>query len=112
MYQVNVMLRTIVKIKKKNKNRNMDNYDKRKDLLDIIKVLTKTEQEEIFRILKRTNSYYTENSNGIFFDVSKLSEQTLEQMLQFIEFCNKNRKDFQHREEEEKRAQDCLKGFN
>lgn len=90
----------------------MDNYDKRKDLLDIIKVLTKTEQEEIFRILKRTNSYYTENSNGIFFDVSKLNEQTLEQMLQFIEFCNKNRQDFQHREEEEKRAQDCLKGLN
>jgi hypothetical protein len=87
-------------------------YDKRKEILEIIKNLTRTEQEEIFRILKRTDSYYTENSNGIFFDVSKLSEQTLEQMLQFIEFCNKNREDFQHREEEEKRAQNCLKGIN
>ena len=90
----------------------MDEYDRRKDLLDMIKILTKTEQEEIFRILKRTNSLYTENSNGIFFDVSKLNYSTFEQMLQFIEFCKKNREDFQHREEEEKRAQDCLKVYN
>lgn len=105
-------MRRIMKIKKNNKNRNMDYYDKRKELLDIIKMLTKTEQEEIFRILKRTNSYYTENSNGIFFDVSKLNTSTVEQMLQFIEFCKKNREDFQQREEEEKKAQDCLKPFN
>lgn len=90
----------------------MDDYDKRKELLDTIKVLTKTEQEEIFRILKRTNSYFTENSNGIFFDVSKLSDTAFEQMLQFIEFCKKNREEFQHREEEEKRAQDCLNTSN
>ena len=90
----------------------MDDYEKRKALLDIIKILTKTEQEEIFRILKRSNSFYTENSNGIFFDVSKLSTETFEQMLQFIEFCKKNREDFQHREEEEKRIQDSLKLFS
>ena len=90
----------------------MDNYDKRKDFLETIKILNKTEQEELFRILKRNLSIYTENSNGIFFDVTKLNDATFEQMIQFVEFCKKNRQEFQHREEEEKRAQDCLKGFN
>jgi hypothetical protein len=90
----------------------MDNYDKRKDFLETIKILNKTEQEELFRILKRNLSIYTENSNGIFFDVTKLNDATFEQMIQFVEFCKKNRQEFQHREEEEKKAQDCLKGLN
>lgn len=90
----------------------MDNYDKRKDFLETIKILNKTEQEELFRILKRNLSIYTENSNGIFFDVTKLNDATFEQMIQFVEFCKKNRQEFQHREEEEKKAQECLKGLN
>jgi len=90
----------------------MDNYDKRKDFLETIKILNKTEQEELFRILKRNLSIYTENCNGIFFDVTKLNDATFEQMIQFVEFCKKNRQEFQHREEEEKKAQDCLKGLN
>lgn len=106
------LMRTIREIKKKNKNRIMDHYDKCKELLEIIKMLTKTEQEEIFRILKKNNSYFTENSNGIFFDISKLNETTFQEMLKFIEFCKKNREDFQSREEEEKKAQECLKGVN
>lgn len=41
-------------------------YDERKSIFDNIKQLSKPEQEEIYRILRKTKETYTENSNGIF----------------------------------------------
>jgi hypothetical protein len=86
----------------------IEDYEIRKQFLDNLKILNKSEKEEIFRILTSTKSAYTENSNGIFFDVSKLSKETFNQMIQFLEFCKKNREEFLNREEEEKKAQDIL----
>ena len=86
----------------------IEDYDTRKQLLDMIKILNKTEQEELFRILKQTNSIYSENSNGVFFDISSLSNRTFSMMLKFVEFCKSNRKNFEDREEKEKQAQDIL----
>jgi hypothetical protein len=86
----------------------IEDYEIRKQFLDNLKILNKSEKEEIFRILTSTKSGYTENSNGIFFDVSKLSKETFDQMVQFLEFCKKNREEFLNREEEEKKAQDIL----
>jgi hypothetical protein len=86
----------------------IEDYELRKHFLENLKILNKSEKEELFRILTITKSSFTENSNGIFFDVSKLSKDTFDQMLQFLEFCKKNRQEFQQREEEEKKAQDML----
>lgn len=83
-------------------------YDSRKQLLEDLKVLNKSEQEEVFRILKLNDGIYSENSNGIFFDVTKLSDSLFEKLLQFVEFCKNNRKEFENREEEEKKAQDII----
>ena len=83
-------------------------YETRKLFLENLKILNKSEKEEIFRILTVTKSVYTENSNGIFFDISKLSQDAFEQMIKFLEFCKKNRQDFLNREEEEKKVQDIL----
>lgn len=85
-----------------------DDYEKRKELLEEIKLLTKVEQEGIFRILKSTNSSYSENSNGIFFDVLKLNAETFYQMKQFLDFCKQNRQAFEDREKEERIAQEML----
>ena len=86
----------------------IEDYELRKHFLENLKILNKSEKEELFRILTVTKSTFTENSNGIFFDVSKLSKDAFEQMLQFLEFCKKNREEFLNREEEEKKAQDIL----
>ena len=83
-------------------------YDIRKQFLEELKTLNKVEQEEIFRILKVSNSIYTENSNGIFFDISKLSEEVFDKMLHFLNFCKDNRQNFQNREEEEKKAHEMI----
>lgn len=86
----------------------IQDYELRKQVLDDLKILNKSEQEEIFRILKVSNSFFSENSNGIFFDMSKLDNDVFSQIIKFLEFCKKNRKNFESREEEEKRAQEIL----
>lgn len=83
-------------------------YDERKLFLDELKTLVKSEQEEMFRIVKAEKIEYSENSNGIFFDISAIPEPIFEKMKQFMEFCRKNRVDFADREEKEKLAQDAL----
>lgn len=68
-------------------------YDKRKQLFDNLKMLVTSEYEEFFRIIKRNNEPYTENSNGIFFDVMNLKDETFAEMEKFMEFCMKVRTD-------------------
>ena len=67
-------------------------YEEKKQMLEDFKVLSKEEYAEIFRIIKRHNIEYSENSNGIFFDVSILSESTFEQLEEYMNFCLQNRK--------------------
>ena len=47
-------------------NLSQDEYDRRRKLWEAIKILIKSEQEELFRILKRNEVEVTENTNGIF----------------------------------------------
>ena len=68
------------------------NYEKRRILFENIKILVKAEFEEVFRILKRNKENWTENSNGIFFDVVAINDQTMEQLSEYMVFCIENRK--------------------
>jgi hypothetical protein len=66
-------------------------YEQRKLFLDDLKLLEKDEYEEIFRILKRNNVAYSENSNGIFFDLSQLSTEVFTALETFMVLCKKQR---------------------
>lgn len=77
-----------------------EEYEERKLFSDELKKLVNVEQEEIFRILKKNNCEFSENSNGVFFDLSKLSQQTFQQMKAFLSFCQANRKNFEIRDRE------------
>ena len=44
----------------------IEDYEERKTFLENLKTLNKIEQEEVFRILKKNASSFSENSNGIF----------------------------------------------
>lgn len=85
-----------------------DDYEIRKQILEEIKLLNKIEQEGLFRIIKSTRSPYSENSNGIFFDILKLNKESFNEVKQFLEFCKQNRIAFEDREKEEKLAQEAL----
>jgi len=67
-------------------------YEQRKQFFENLKILVKSEYEEIFRILKKNNEEFTENSNGIFFDVNTVSETTFDQFQEYMNFCLENRR--------------------
>jgi hypothetical protein len=67
-------------------------YEQRKQYFENLKILVKSEYEEVFRILKRNKVEHTENSNGIFFDVSLLTPETFQQLEEHMNFCLQNRK--------------------
>ena len=66
-------------------------YDKRKLFIERLSTLVKSEYEEIYRILKRSNESYSENANGIFFNVSDISLATFDKLSAFMDFCMENR---------------------
>lgn len=72
-------------------------YEQRRLLHENLKQLVKSEYEQIFRILKRYNEQYTENSNGIFFDVTTIQAETYMDMRKFLDFCIENRSKEQQR---------------
>jgi hypothetical protein len=72
-------------------------YDERKQIFETIKVLSKPEQEAIFRIIRKAKENYTENSNGIFFDLSDISDDTLLQIKDYLHFCLKTRQEHEDR---------------
>ena len=75
-------------------------FETRKRLYDEIKKFNRTEQEELFRILKRENEDLSENRNGIFFDLTTIKENTLSKIKEWIQFCKKNTSEFEEREKE------------
>jgi hypothetical protein len=75
-------------------------FETRKRLHEEIKKFNRTEQEELFRILKRENEEVSENRNGIFFDLTVIKESTLNKIKEWLVFCKKNTTDFEEREKE------------
>lgn len=72
-------------------------YEHRRILHENIKQLVKSEYEQIFRILKKYDELYTENSNGIFFDVTTIRAETYTDIRKFLDFCIENRSKEQER---------------
>jgi hypothetical protein len=85
-----------------------EEYEERRHFAEEVKLLTKTEMEEIFKILKELKAEFSENSNGVFFDVSKLPAEIFGRIQTFMAFSKKNRVELSVREEEYKKAQESL----
>ena len=66
-------------------------------MFENIKILDKPEQEEIFRIIRKTKENYTENSNGIFFDLNSISDESFGLIKEYINFCLKTRQEHESR---------------
>lgn len=74
-----------------------DEYEKRKRFCKEMEILSRSELEELYRILRRENGEFSENSNGIFFDVGSLPASVFEALCKFVEFCKSNAKDLEER---------------
>ena len=75
-------------------------YEDRKKMFDVIKILVKSEQEEIYRIIRKSKETYTENSNGVFFDLASISDYTYFQIKEYLDFCIKTRQEMDSRQKE------------
>jgi hypothetical protein len=85
-----------------------EEYEERKQVLVELKLLTKYEQGEVFKRLKLHSAEFSENSNGVFFDLCKLPAEAFYDMKRYIEFCRKTREEFAQREDEERKAEEAL----
>jgi hypothetical protein len=74
-----------------------DDYDQRKEFCKDLSSLSRSEMEEMYRILRREGGEYSENSNGIFFDVAALPASVFQALWKFMEFCKSNAKDLEER---------------
>ena len=61
-----------------------------KILRDRICELGLVENIEIFKILQKNNVKYTENNNGIFVNMAKLSQKTIDDIESFLTFIKNN----------------------
>lgn len=68
-------------------------YEEYKKVFEIIKILVISEHEEIFRIIRKTKETYTENSNGIFFNLLTISDEAFNNIKEYLNFCLKTRQD-------------------
>jgi hypothetical protein len=69
---------------------------KKKNILENIKDLNAFEHQEIFKIVKKYNIRYSENSNGVFINMNKLGKRTINEIDKFINYCNSNKLIFQN----------------
>ena len=74
-----------------NKNTNLSTIREKKNLVKAIEGLSKVEHIEIFKLFKKKNVNYTENSNGIFINFTALEDDIIKQLDKFVNFCLKNR---------------------
>ena len=72
---------------------------KKKKLIEISKNLTKIEYLEIFNIIQEDKCIYSENKNGIFINLSNVSENTIDKIFNFINFIKHKKEDLLKYEE-------------
>jgi hypothetical protein len=85
--------------------RKTGDYEDRKLFLERLPSLVKDEFEEIFRIIKQSGIPWSENSNGIFFDINAVPTDIFVKLKGFMEFCMTNRAE----QEERIRVMEALK---
>lgn len=83
------------------------NKDK-KLLFEKISTLSRTEHEEIFKIIKDKTSY-SKNNNGVFFNMSSLPSDIIDEIKKFVDYCLSNKKDL---DDYDKKINDCKMNNN
>lgn len=78
----------------------------RKGLFEKISNMTKTEHEEIFKIIKDNNKAitYSKNKNGVFFNLSSLNNETINEINKFVNYCLNNKKEL---DDYDKKINEC-----
>jgi hypothetical protein len=65
---------------------------KLKELRDIITELDVCEQSEILKIIDKNKIKFTENKNGVFINMNKLNNKSIEDIENFLSYIKSNYK--------------------
>ena len=88
------------------------NFKQKIILKDEIDKLTKLEKIEIFKIIYKNNEKFTENKNGIMFDLNKCCSETIESIQKLLNYSNDNKKELEQKDENCKIILSNLKNEN
>jgi hypothetical protein len=77
---------------------------KKKHLLEKISRLSITEHDEIFKVMKTYSIPFTQNKNGVFFNISLVDDEIVSKIEDFVEFCLKNKHEL---DEYDKKINEC-----
>ena len=64
---------------------------KKRQLMEQINNLGSMEHTEIFKILQSMNITHSENNNGIFFNLTTLSDDVIKHIEEFVNYCYENK---------------------
>jgi hypothetical protein len=73
-------------------------YERRKQFFSVIQTMSKAEQIELARILRSCDVHYSENTNGILFDLAKLPQDVFDKLIEFKEFVKLNNEELNKRD--------------
>jgi hypothetical protein len=69
-----------------------DYDDKKKIVYKIQKIKNKKDYFKLYKLVNNNNIQFTKNNNGIFFNINKLSNQTLQEIEFFLDMINEKNK--------------------
>jgi len=69
--------------------------DKIKIIKNEIEKMSLLENSEIFNIIKKSNSNYSKNINGIFIDLKKIDIKIIDNLYNYIIYCKKLKKKYE-----------------
>ncbi len=75
-------------------------YEERKQCLEDTKSLTKEQAEGLFRVIYSEGVNYSENSNGIFFDLVSMDTKQFSAVKSFLTLCKSQQQSEQERTKE------------
>jgi hypothetical protein len=77
----------------------------KKLLFEKINTLSKTEHEEIYKIVKKNDDIiFSKNKNGVFFNLSDITDLMYEELENFIIYCINNKKNL---DDYDKKINEC-----
>ncbi len=75
-------------------------YEVKRAWLEELKTLSKDEYIEVFHIIRKWGVEYSENSNGIFFDLTQVSDTCFTELTKYMELCKERRANEESRNKE------------
>ena len=86
--------------------------DKIKIIKNEIEKMSLLENSEIFNIIKKSNSNYSKNINGIFIDLKKIDIKIIDNLYNYIIYCKKLKKNMNEFENTNNVIKDSLENDN